>query len=345
MGLVKATGPSREAAIVEPMMRRCSSYPVYLERIKPAIDERIMRSVCNDANGALDRRLENPLRQGKRMRAGLLMLIFETYGQERYRDMALDLASAIEIAHAASLIVDDMLDEDVTRHGSPTMHITAGHKSAILGTIGLISYPYQITSRYGEEYVLGMARTHRAMVQGASREMRGAPSVGVKETYDGIIEMKTGQLFGLAARYGALVAGCTPEVTEMCSEFGNLTGRAMQIADDVTDLEALLNGKKAGIRGSEAILLRCCLGRIGEPPEEVERDVGGDVGPLDKAHRQDIEKALGGYLEAAIKNAVGAVHRLMEGIGPQVQDNGNQKLPELGSVPAEIAAMVLKEAK
>ena len=86
------------------------------------------------------------------MRAGLLMLTFDTFGQGPGREMALDLASAVEIAHASSLIVDDMLDEDDTRHGMPALHVTAGHKSAMLSTIGLLSYPYQIASRYGEAW-------------------------------------------------------------------------------------------------------------------------------------------------------------------------------------------------
>jgi geranylgeranyl diphosphate synthase, type II len=343
MGLVQATDPRRKATtVMEMSMKRRPSYTSYLERIKPMVDERIMELAGGRA-GSNDRMLEAPLRQGKRMRAGLLMLIFETYGQGKEREMALDLASAVEIAHAASLIVDDMLDEDITRHGRPTVHLTAGHKNAMLGTIGLLSYPYQITSRYGEGFVLGMALTHRAMVHGASREMKGAPSFNVGETYDGIIEDKTGRLFGLAARYGAMAAGFTSEMAERCSEFGMLTGKAMQIADDITDLEALLNGKKAGINGSEAILLRCCLGQIKEGSEDRNGDVHED--PLGKARRKDIERILDGYLEIAIKNAETAVQGFTEAIVRGNRDDCDLDVPELQSVPAEIANMVLNERK
>ncbi len=51
------------------------------------------------------------------------MLIQETFGRETGGEMALDLASAVEIAHAASLIVDDMLDDDNIRHGMPALHL------------------------------------------------------------------------------------------------------------------------------------------------------------------------------------------------------------------------------
>jgi geranylgeranyl diphosphate synthase type II len=321
------------------------TFSMYLEMIKPKIDERIMQLVGSGGEGPADRRLAAPLRQGKRMRAGLLMLIFETYGQEGGREMALDLASAVEIAHAASLIVDDMLDEDDTRRGMPTMHITTGHKSAMLSTIGLLSYPYQIASRYGEECVLALARTHRAMVQGASMEMKGVPPFTVGATYDNIIENKTGLLFGLAARYGAMAAGCSPAMTELCSEFGRLTGKAMQIADDVTDLESLLSGKKTGIGGSEAILLRCCLGQTHQGGEDPERNVNEKVNPLGNVSRKDIEDRLGRYLDTAINDAVSAAQRLMGGNGDEQGDRAGREVPDMKRIPAEIAAMVLNERK
>ena len=321
------------------------SFSTYLETIKPMIDERIVRLVGNADEGSIDRRLALPLGQGKRMRAGLLMLLFETHGREGGREMALDLASAVEIAHAASLIVDDMLDEDDTRHGMPTVHLTAGHKSAMLSTIGLLSYPYQIAAGYGQECVLGLARTHRAMVRGASMELKGVPPFTVGTTYDSIIENKTGLLFGLAARYGAMAAGCSSVTTELCSEFGMLTGKAMQIADDVTDLESLLSGKKTTIGGSEAILLRCCLGQT-QGTTETDRSVPEQVNPLGMARKKDVEDMLGRYLDAAIGEAVDAARRLMGGHREEGStDRLDRRVPEMNRIPAEIAAMVFSQRK
>lgn len=346
MGVVRAAFTTCEAASTDQSDGTGHSFLAYLDRIKPKVDERIQHLFENGSEGSVDRRLEAPLRHGKRLRAGLLMLIFETYGQEKGREMALDLASAVEIAHTSSLIVDDMLDEDDSRHGLPTLHLTAGHKSAMLGTIGLLSYPYQITSRFGEECVLGMARTHRAMVQAATREMKGVPRFRIAETYEGIIENKTGLLFGLAARYGAYAAGCTANTIELCSEFGTLTGKVMQIADDMTDLDALLNGRKTGISGSEAILLRCCLGQVSEGPGGLDSDLDETIKPLDVAHRKDVQNILVRRLEEAIANAAGAVQRLKQGqVAEGMKGCCHLDLPELRKVPSDIATMVLNERK
>lgn len=347
MELVHTTGQGQAGTGAKPVQGNGQTFHSYLETVKPRIDERILANVgIGRAEAQLDPRFETPLRLGKRMRAGLLMLIFETFGQGSGERMALDLASAVEIAHSASLIVDDMLDEDEVRHGTSSLHITAGHKSAMLGTIGLLSYPYQIASMYGEECVQRLARTHRAMVRGATRELKSVPSFGVGQTYDAIIENKTGVLFCLTARYGAMAAGCSPEVTEQCAEFGMLTGKAMQIADDVTDLRSLLNGQKAGIGGSEVILLRRCLGQTVEGDEDLTPGAYGPLRPIVTERRKDIEETLKKFLEAAIRDAVG-VTPTMDAV--QQDRQGNERihhdLPDLRHVPAEIASMVMYERK
>jgi geranylgeranyl diphosphate synthase, type II len=318
---------------------RRPSFLDHLKRLKPDIDERIMFHIASGGAGdTFDKRLEAPLRHGKRMRGGLLMLIYESFGGPGPgRDMALDLAAAVEIAHAASLIVDDMLDEDDTRHGMEAVHVTTGQKGAILGTVALLSYPYQIVSGYGQQYVVGMARTHRAMVRAATRETMGVPSFGVGQAYDGIIENKTGALFGLAARFGGCAAGCPDHIVELLAEYGLLTGKAMQVADDIADLGQLLNGRSPGIAGSEAILLRCCLDQTqdGEAPA---KGPSIPTGPIGSARRRDIEGIAGRYLQARIEEAEGAARRL-----DPIGGSGRHDLPDLRTVPEEIASMILRE--
>jgi geranylgeranyl diphosphate synthase type II len=347
MELVHATNPNDLGTRIQGTDDGCSMFQSYLDTVKPKIDKRILDNIgSGPGEASIDRQFEMPLKHGKRMRAGLLMLLFDTFGEDSGQEMAIDLASAVEIAHAASLIIDDMLDDDDTRHGMSALHITAGHKNAMLGTIGLLSYPYQIASRYGDECVLGLARTHRAMVNGATRELKNVPSFGVAQAYDSIIEKKTGVLFCLAARYGAMAAGCPSIMTEQCSEFGMLTGKAMQIADDVADLRSLLNGKKARIGGSEAILLRLCLGQTAERTEDLERDMHEPVRPIGTERRKDMEDIMGRYLAKAIEDAVGAAQKLhSEECEGEKRNRHDHRIPELSRIPSEIATMVLNEEK
>ena len=183
------------------------------------------------------------------------------------------------------------------------------------------------------------------MVRGATRELRNVPSVGVGQAYENIIENKTGALFSLTTRYGAIAAGCPPEMTEPCADFGMLTGKAMQIADDVSDLESLLSGKRSSIGGSEAILLRCCLSQTGGHQDVLDLDARPPVTPIGTERRKDIEDIMNRYLDTAIRSAIEAALKLQlirSSVGKIGTDHA---VPKLQNIPTEIAAMVLNERK
>lgn len=205
------------------------------------------------------------LLNGKRIRAGLLLLVFDAVpGTGKDISRALDLACAIELAHSASLILDDILDGDKERRGRPAAHLMRGHKRAILDAIDILSLPYDIAAQYGELYVHMLAETQRGMVSGVVKELFHAPGQQAAELYDTIITQKTGRLFSLAATWGCLAAKCGSQVfsemhsyKEMSSfaEYGLGCGKAMQIADDIVDIRKVTEGKKDCMPGSELLLL------------------------------------------------------------------------------------------
>jgi len=229
----------------------------YLDKIKPAIDERIELIT---ADGAVDPDVVPLLLSGKRLRGGLLMLVYESISKGDNYNEALDLACAIELAHSASLIMDDMIDEDDSRRGLPTLHLTHGHKKAMLETIGILSLPYDIAAKSGTPYVTMLADVQRRMVSGAIKELFKNPHLPASKLYDIIITQKTGRLFSLAAKWGCMVAFGLPEGTPGSTRFGKYgmhCGKAMQIADDITDLYEIMGGGKTSNFGSEILLLNC----------------------------------------------------------------------------------------
>lgn len=60
---------------------------------------------------------------GKRMRGGLVKLGYESFGGKKLKSV-LPVSAAIELTHAALLIHDDVIDQDILRHGHDTVHIT-----------------------------------------------------------------------------------------------------------------------------------------------------------------------------------------------------------------------------
>ena len=235
-----------------------TSFQEYLNEVKPVVDARI-REVANKK--LRDDYLVQLLTRGKRLRAGLLSLVFESTSGKKLNG-TVDLACAVELAHSASLIIDDMLDEDEVRRGMPAVHITEGQKRAMLDTVGILSLPYDLVVPFGERFVQSLADTQRGMASGVLKEVLRDPELPASKIYDLIIKQKTGKPFGLASSWGYLAGlngrnhGPNGHIQKWTA-YGMHVGKAMQIADDIADLDEVIRTKKTAGMGSELFLLRC----------------------------------------------------------------------------------------
>ncbi|RPJ54229.1 MAG: polyprenyl synthetase, partial [Methanobacteriota archaeon] len=226
------------------------NFTPYVEKIRPRLDARIaelLRPV------AFNTETTEMILRGKRLRGGLLLVVHEALTASEADDVAVDLAAAIELAHAASLILDDVIDEDEERRGVPALHMTFGQKQAILEAVGVLSIPYRVVAPHGNAYVRHLAETQVRMASGASVEVASSTHPSASELYDAIITRKTAELFGLAAFWGANSAA---HGDDCFRQFGVHCGRILQIADDAADLYAFLAGTRQQLTGSELLLLR-----------------------------------------------------------------------------------------
>jgi geranylgeranyl diphosphate synthase, type II len=242
------------------VLGRCEegSFRSYVARMRPEINEHIGALLSRYGWGS-DRSsdLRNLMAGGKRLRAGLSLLTFDALQMsdgDRY--IALDLAAAVEIAHSASLILDDMLDGDEMRRGRKAAHVTNGQKKALLDMTGLLSVPYSVVNVHGSKYTECLARTHRAVVEGEIEQIDAFERACTLETYERIISLKTGEMFSLAARFGAMAAESSGQLIEQLSVFGLSVGTTMQIADDIADLGEVTEERALGGQGSELLLWR-----------------------------------------------------------------------------------------
>lgn len=201
---------------------------------------------------------------GKHLRGSLLMLVYDTlsptYLESEWhheRAVVLDLAAAIEICHSASLIVDDMIDDDQIRRGQAAHHITVGEKRAMLDTVDALGAAYSLASKADFGATLQLADVQRQMCRGVIREALKQHTVTATALYELMITQKTGNLFSLATMWGARTAGAPKVVVDVFKLYGLYTGMAMQMADDIADLSRIgVERKKKGF-GSEVFLLRC----------------------------------------------------------------------------------------
>ena len=195
---------------------------------------------------------------GKRLRPFLVLAGARLFGIDRQR--ALQVAAAIEMVHAYSLVHDDLpaMDDSDLRRGRPTCHKKFDEATAVLAGDGLL------TAAFG---VLAHPDTHadpavRCDLVAALAAAAGAAGMVGGQMIDLIAErqlldigaitrlqrMKTGALIAFSCEAGAILAKAPAEPRAALRGYAHDLGLAFQIADDLLDVEgsAAETGKPVG---------------------------------------------------------------------------------------------------
>jgi len=190
---------------------------------------------------------------GKRWRPLLTAAVFETAGGDV--EQIKDGAVAVECFHKASLIHDDIEDNDTERYGEPTVHMRIGIPAAINAGDYLIGEGYRLlaASRFPDavraDMVLAASRGHRELCLGQGEELAFCrrPAPVTEASVLRIYEQKTAAAFEVAVLVGAAAAGVDAATCEQLSAFSRAVGTAYQIQDDIEDFRS--------VRGRAADLL------------------------------------------------------------------------------------------
>jgi geranylgeranyl diphosphate synthase type II len=179
----------------------------------------------------------------KRVRAVLVLLSADVCGG---MVRALPAAAAVELVHAASLILDDLpsLDNAAIRRGRPSNHVAHGEAMALMAAFGLFNLAFATLAR---AYDPPLARQLTALVTDAAgsegltggevEDLLATESTISFEALELIHRWKTGALFVAAAVAGALTAGARPDQVTALSAYAKNLGLAFQIVDDLLDVE------------------------------------------------------------------------------------------------------------
>ena len=185
------------------------------------------------------------LAEGKRLRPVMCLEACRIFGGN-IKD-AIPTACAIEMLHAQSLIHDDLpcMDNDDFRRGKPTNHKVFGEATAVLAGDALLTFAPQlilqksknlsekITLRLLEEYCI--AAGAYGLIAGQVVDIESEGKEISPETLEFIHTHKTADLFKLALKSGAIIAGADEEQISAMESFGQKLGFAFQICDDILD--------------------------------------------------------------------------------------------------------------
>jgi geranylgeranyl pyrophosphate synthase len=181
---------------------------------------------------------------GKRLRGLLLMAVADCCNGPRQQ--AREAAVAIEMLHAASLVVDDLpaFDDSSMRRGAPSVHKQFGEDAAILTAHALVAGAFEVVAQINcePERLLRVIRRLAGAI--GARGMARAEAVDPHSVNPcdycvapdaHIRALKTGGLFQLAAHTGAVLAGVEPGIAAELAQLGLRLGICFQLADDFRD--------------------------------------------------------------------------------------------------------------
>ena len=197
---------------------------------------------------------------GKRLRPTLVFASYEAVGGGG--EAIAELAAAIEVVHAYSLVHDDLpcMDDDDLRRGRPTAHrafdvataTRAGFQMVALAALvlahGMDALALDTERRRAIALELFRAAGAGGMIGGQALDLLGEGRALPAEQLKEIHQRKTGALIAASCAIGGLAAGAPAAATDALREYGARLGLAFQIYDDVLDATATSDqlGKTAG---------------------------------------------------------------------------------------------------
>jgi len=180
---------------------------------------------------------------GKRMRPLLTLMAYSAYSETPNQLVANQLMLIVECFHKASLIHDDIEDQDDYRYNKKTTHNENGVPVAINLGDYLIGQGYMKLSRLQIEPDIKLrlfdlfAAMHVITTVGQGEDLAMLANntfADINGTLT-IFKQKTGSAILVSLLAGAIAANAPENEQQLLKEFSNLFGIAYQIRDDLTE--------------------------------------------------------------------------------------------------------------
>jgi octaprenyl-diphosphate synthase len=185
-------------------------------------------------------------RKGKQMRPMFVLLSAKLGGP--INDTTYRAASLVELLHTATLVHDDVVDDAMERRGFFSINALWKNKIAVLVGDYLLSKGLLLSLNNKDHKVLQILSTAvKEMSEGELLQMEKARNLNLKEdVYYEIIKGKTASLLSSACAAGASSTFEDETTIEKLRLFGEKTGMAFQIKDDLFDYGTADVGKPTG---------------------------------------------------------------------------------------------------
>src|SRR5688572_9477798 len=218
--------------LIEKELKIFAEYFKEAVRSKTPLLDRIMRFIVK--------------RKGKQLRPMFVLLSAKLCGE--VNDTAYRAASLVEVLHTATLVHDDVVDDSMERRGFFSTYALWKAKANVLIGDYLLAKGLLLSLDHNDHHVLHiLSDAVRKMSEGELLQMEKARSLNLKEeVYFDIIRNKTASLLASACAAGAWSTSNDTMIAEKMRAFGEKTGIAFQIKEDLFDYASENVGKPTG---------------------------------------------------------------------------------------------------
>ncbi|MEY3432257.1 MAG: hypothetical protein RL131_193 [Bacteroidota bacterium] len=209
--------------------------------------EKLFKEAVKSNTPLLDRILKYVVRtRGKQLRPTFVLLSSKITGE--INETSYRAAALVELLHTATLVHDDVVDDAAERRGFFSVYALWKNKASVLVGDYLLAKGLLLSLENKDFRILELlSDAVKRMSEGELLQLEKSRLLNIKEEdYFSIIKNKTASLLASACACGAYAAGGNEEQVEKMKQFGEFTGVAFQIKDDLFDYGTEDIGKPTG---------------------------------------------------------------------------------------------------
>lgn len=223
------------------------------------VDKRISDILEEEKQGIIfDRKEELFTLSGKMLRPSLAYYAFTaalSSGGNNFAEVKLHpkynefliFGSVVELIHNASLVHDDILDDEKMRRGEPTLQNKFGVSTALLAGNVLYMLAFRLCIKYLQrEQSVAIVNTTELMCQSELTQLNSTGKIVDREIYLRIIAGKTGALAAASCGEAARIAGADARTIAIYNDIGMHIGILYQLLDDLSDKDTSGNVERYG---------------------------------------------------------------------------------------------------
>ncbi|MCK4812370.1 MAG: polyprenyl synthetase family protein [Candidatus Marinimicrobia bacterium] len=218
-------------------------FNTYYSDYIPWFDRKLKRSIQTPSPASLYAPIQYVLNHsGKQLRPSILSAVAEVFGNVSKKE-SFAAASSVEMMHNFTLIHDDIMDDDLLRHGKETVHKKWNKNKAILSGDGLFTIALSQLNYYTynpKMYVRLIPKLLNAVIkvcegQAEDMEFEQRNDVHLDEYLD-MVTKKTAYLLAISGRLGAIIGGASEAEEKQVEAVLLQLGIVFQIQDDLLEL-------------------------------------------------------------------------------------------------------------